>query len=106
MKEAPGSSETSVLTRTTRRNNPEDTILHVFITVLSPVLVLDSAVDQADIRLFLIVVSRVHLRDSPCFIPAVNEMIRSPSTDGFPRQLPFNKFLHFDFIKGWYNISG
>jgi hypothetical protein len=36
MKEAPGSSETSVLTRATRRKNPEDTILYAH--VLSPLL--------------------------------------------------------------------
>jgi hypothetical protein len=35
MKEAPGSSETSVLTRATRRNNPEDTILRVILHIIN-----------------------------------------------------------------------
>jgi hypothetical protein len=38
MKEAPGSSETSVLTRATRRNNPEDTILNRIMNFITALL--------------------------------------------------------------------
>jgi hypothetical protein len=70
MKEAPGSSETSVLTRTTRRNNPEDTILNkmkievikaksimimIILDMTSRTAVLDSITEELKLRLLCIV---------------------------------------------------
>jgi hypothetical protein len=41
MKETPGSSEAPVLTRATRRNNPEDTILHEYFGFLKYLEILE-----------------------------------------------------------------
>jgi hypothetical protein len=56
MKEAPGSSETLVLTRATWRNKPEDTILRLAIVFMK-----EDSLRQALIQVFLAIVLQHHL---------------------------------------------